>query len=345
VTTAPAAILVKGKEADAPLVAQAVHQVVEALVEGRDPATCVEEHGPAGADDLDVARLVDAMTTPPFLLDRRVVVVRDAGRLTSADAAQLAELLVAPVEGVTVVFAAGGGTIPPALQRAVAASGEVLDASVGTSLKDRKGFVVARARASSVRLDAAATDRLTAQVGEDLSRVDGMLETLAAAYGERASVGVDELEPFLGASGSVPEWDLTDAITAGDASTSLDVLHRLVGPGGRAAPAVVNTLQRTYLRLLRLDGTGARTREDAASLLSVSAFPAEKLLAATRALGAERIRQAVAWIATADEDVKGATALEPVSVLEILVARLARLHRAAGRPTASAATAPARSRA
>ena len=64
-----------------------------------------------------------------------------------------------------------------------------------------------------------------------------MLETLAAAYGEGATVGVEELEPFLGASGSVPEWDLTDAITAGDAATSLDVLHRLVGPGGRAAPA------------------------------------------------------------------------------------------------------------
>jgi DNA polymerase III subunit delta len=333
-TESVAAFLVKGREADAPLVAQAVHQVVAAVLDGRDPATCVEELGPTGADDLDVARLVDAMTTPPFLVDRRVVVVRDAGRLTSADANRLAEVLAAPVEGVTVVFAAGGGTFPPTLQKAIAAVGEVLDASVGASLKDRKGFVVARARSSSVRLDAAATDRLTAQVGEDLSRVDGMLGTLAAAYGEGASVGVEELEPFLGASGSVPEWDLTDAITAGDAATSLDVLHRIVGSGGRAAPVVVNTLQRTYLRLLRLDGAGVRTKEDAGSLLSVSAFPAGKLLAAARALGAERIRQAVAWIATADEEVKGATALEPVTVLEILVARLARLHRAAGRGAA-----------
>jgi DNA polymerase III subunit delta len=324
-------VLVKGREADAALVAQAVHHVVEALAEGRDPATCVEELGPSGVDDLNVARLVDAMTTPPFLVDRRVIVVRDAGRLSAADAAQIAELLAAPVDGVTVVFAAGGGTIPPALIRAVTACGEVLDASVGASLRDRRSFVAGRAKASSVRLDAAATERLMAQVGEDLSRVDGILETLAAAYGDGAIVGIEELAPFLGASGSVPEWDLTDAITAGDAATSLDVLHRLVGPGGRAAPAVVNTLQRTYLRLLRLDGSGARTKEDAASLLSLSAFPAGKLLAAAKALGAERIRQAVAWIATADEDVKGATGLEPQTVLEILVARLSRLHRAAGR--------------
>jgi DNA polymerase III delta subunit len=182
-----------------------------------------------------------------------------------------------------------------------------------------------------VRLDAAGIERLTAQVGEDLARVDGVLATLAAAYGEGASVTADELEPFLGATGAVPEWDLTDAIAAGDAAGSLDVLHRIVGPGGRAAPAVVFTLQRHYLRLLRLDGSGARTKEDAAAILSIGPYPAGKLLASCGSLGAERIRQAVEWVARADADVKGLSGLETIMVLEILVARLARQHRAAGR--------------
>ena len=70
----PSCVLVKGRD-DAALVAQAVHRVVESLLDGRDPATCVEELGPSGVDELDVARLVDAMTTPPFLVDRRVIVV------------------------------------------------------------------------------------------------------------------------------------------------------------------------------------------------------------------------------------------------------------------------------
>jgi DNA polymerase-3 subunit delta len=63
----------------------------------------------------------------------------------------------------------------------------------------------------------------------------------------------------------------------------------------------------------------------------MSAFPASKLLAASKAIGPERIRQGVSWVAQADADVKGATGLEPETVLEVLVARLARLHRAAGR--------------
>jgi DNA polymerase III subunit delta len=94
---------------------------------------------------------------------------------------------------------------------------------------------------------------------------------------------------------------------------------------------VVGALQRQYLRLLRLDGSGARTKDDAASMLSISAFPAGKLLAAVGALGSDRVRQAVSWVAQADADVKGATGLESAVVLEVLVARLARLHRAAGR--------------
>lgn len=318
------AILVKGP--DAALVAQGAHRAVAAILGDRDALLCVEELG-GGADDLDVAVIIDAMTTPPFLVDARVVVVRDAGRLSAGDAERIATVLADPVDGVTLVCCAGGGTVPVALQRAIGAVGEVVDTAVGSSLKDRRAFIAQRLSPGTVRLDAAAQERLAAHVGEDLARVDGVLATLAAAYGEGASIGVDELDPFLGATGSVPEWDLTDAITAGDAARSIGVLHRLVGPGGRAAPVVVSILQRHYLRMLRLDGAGARTKEQAAAILSVSPFPAGKLLAAQSALGAARIRRAVAWVAQADGDVKGATALDASTVLEILVARLARLHR------------------
>ena len=326
---APSSVLVKGR--DEALVAQATSELLDALVGTRDPSTCVEELGGGGIDDLDLARIMDALATPPFLIDRRVIVVRDAGRLSAADAEHLAPLLSEPVDGVTAVFVSGGGTVPPGLQKVIAAIGEVVDASVGTSVRDRRAFVAAHVKRSPVRLDAEGVERLTAQVGEDLARVDGVLATLAAAYGEGASVTADELEPFLGATGTVPEWDLTDAIAAGDAAGALNVLHRLVGPGGRAAPSVVFTLQRHYLRLLRLDGSGARTKDDAASVLSIGPYPAGKLLGSCGALGSARIRQAVEWVARADADVKGQSGLESDSVLEILVARLARQHRAAGR--------------
>ncbi len=331
-TTAARTVLVKG--ADPALVAQLAHRAITSLLDGRDPSTCVEEHGAPAAEELDVARLVDALTTPPFLLDRRVVVVRDAGRLATGDAERLVHVLADLPDGVGAVFVAGGGTVPAPLVRALSQAGEVLDATVGPSIRDRRAFVADEVRRARVRLDPSATEALLGHLGEDLSRVDGVLETLTATFGEGATIGIDELTPFLGATGSVPVWDLTDAMGDGDAARSLDVLHRMVGPGGRSAPEVIGALQRHYLRMLRLDGAGARTKEAAASLLSMSPFPAGKLLTSTIALGATRIRQAVSWIAAADADVKGATALEPAAVLEVLVARIARLHRAAGRGAA-----------
>ena len=60
-----------------------------------------------------------------------------------------------------------------------------------------------------------------AHLGEDLSRLGTLLSTLEAAYGSGATVGPEELEPYLGQPGSVPPWDLTDAIDKGETEVAL----------------------------------------------------------------------------------------------------------------------------
>ena len=67
-----AAVLVRGD--DASLVGQEVHDLLGTLVGTHDMAMVVEEHGGPGAEDLDVGLVVDALTTPPMLTDRRIVV-------------------------------------------------------------------------------------------------------------------------------------------------------------------------------------------------------------------------------------------------------------------------------
>jgi DNA polymerase-3 subunit delta len=315
--------LVRGD--DPALVAQAARALLERLAGGLDPSLVVEEHG--GGDELDVAMIVDACTTPPFLVDRRIVVVRDAGRLSAGEAARLAETLEDPLPSVHLVLVSGGGTIPAGLVKAVGAAGEVVEATAGRG-RDRGRWVAEQLRHAPVKLDAPAARRLEEHLGEDLGRLSGLLESLAAAYGEGASVNVAALEPFLGEAGAVPPWDLTDAIDAGDVAGALRALHRLLA-AGRAAPVVVATLHGHFSNMLRLDGADVVSGDDAAALLGArSAFVAKKALDRARQLGSERIGQAVTLIADADLDVKGMTALPPELVLEVLVARLARLTRA-----------------
>jgi len=52
---------------------------------------------------------------------------------------------------------------------------------------------------------------------EDLGRLEGILDALAAGYGAGATVRDEELLPFLGEAGAVPPWELTDAARYGSA--------------------------------------------------------------------------------------------------------------------------------
>ena len=75
--TAPT-YFVKGE--DASLVAQEVRALLAEVVGDRDHSLVVEEIGGGPGDDINVGAVVDACLTPPFLIDRRVVVVADASK-------------------------------------------------------------------------------------------------------------------------------------------------------------------------------------------------------------------------------------------------------------------------
>jgi DNA polymerase-3 subunit delta len=306
-------------------VGQAVHELLGELVGERDAATVVEEHGGPGTPDLDIGIIIDAVTTPPFITDRRVVVVRDAGRLVAGDTGRLLPCLENPIPGVVLVLVAGGGTVPAALIKAVDRVGNVVDTAVGTG-RARTQWLVDRLHDAPVRLDARAATRLGDHLGGDLSRLQGLLDTLAAAYGPGAAIDTDQLEPFLGEAGRVAPWDLTDAIDAGDTGSALVALGRLLGPGGSHPLVVLSILHRHYQAMLRLDGAGVTSGEQAATLLGTrSAYPARKALEQGRRMGPARLGRAVTLLAEADLDVRGRSALPDVTVLEVLVGRLSRL--------------------
>ncbi len=320
------AYLVRGD--DASLVAQEVRTLLAQVVGDRDHTLVVEEIGGAPGDELDVGAIVDACLTPPFLIDLRVVVVRDAGRLLTADVPRLVEVVQDPLPTAVLVLVAGGGTIPAPLIKAIAAHGEVIDVTTGKA-GERKAWLSEHLRAAPVHLDRGASDLLADHVGEDLGRVEGMLSALSAAYGEGASVTADDLEPYLGEAGNLPRYALTDAIDRGDPRTALRVLHRLFEAGGLAAMQILATLHGHFANMLALDGEDVMSERDAAAVLGTAPFVAKKALEQSRRLGSEKIATAIKLIATADLDCRGVSGLDPEMVIEILVARLATQTRPA----------------
>ena len=327
--------LVKGD--DASVVAQEVRALLADVVGDLDHALVGEEIGGGPGEELSVGAVVDACLTPPFLVDRRVVVVREAGRLLTADVPRLVEVVKDPLPSTVLVLVGGGGTVPAPLVKAVNAAGKIIDVTTSKA-GDRKAWLHEHLRGAPVKLEPAAADLLAGHVGEDLGRVEGLLGALSAAYGEGARISADELAPYLGEAGNVPRYELTDAIDKGDPGRALLVLHRMLDAGGLVPIQVLATLHGHFANMLALDGDDVAGERDAAALLGTAPFVAKKALEQSRRLGSTRIAEAVNLIAAADLDVRGASGLNAEVVIEILVARLARQTRPArsARPRAPA---------
>ena len=289
---------------------------------GDDPMA-VEDYG---GEEIDLAAVADACRTPPFLAARRVVVVRYIGRFGADEVAPLLEYLAEPLVTTDLILVGGGGKPATRLTDAIKKAGGLIETRVDG--RDAKPWVRERAAARGIRFDAAAEGVLLNHLGEDLSRLVGLLEVLRAVYGEGAKVGPEELEPYLGDAGAVAPWELTDAIDNGETAAALAALHRMLAAGERHPLVVLASLHRHVATMLRLDDPGiAKGR---------STFPAKKALTQLRRIGPGAVVEMCGLVADAEVALKGASALPPEMVLEVLVARLCRVARVS-RPAAKTA--------
>ncbi len=330
------------KANDGTLLSKAVSSTVSDLVGGGDASLMVEElteeQYRMEDESFALTRLVDSAQTPPFLTEHRVVVGRHLGRFSkAADVEGLVAYLESPLDSTNLVLVWEKGVspkqdrlgaIPKSLSTAIeAAGGKMLDVGIPGG-KGAKNWLDAQLKSATVRLDGAAKASIVDRLGEERSRVVALLSTLEAVYGADEVITAQQVEPFLGESGDVPPWDLTDAIDSGRINVALEKLHRMLGSGGRHPLQIMATLQTHYLRMLRLDGAPVAGEKQAAELLGMkgSTFPAKKALTQTKRLGSANIKNAVELLAEADRNLRGEIAWPPALVVEVLVARLANLR-------------------
>lgn len=323
--------------------------LIAELLEGDDRSLTVEEFTvpgrgdtdePVGRDDI-VGAVLNAASSPPFMTARRIVVVRDVGNLRAADAAPLVASLDDPLPTTELILVVGGGKTPDALDKAARAHGTVTKpASEKTT-----DVLALELAAHDLDLTPDARDALRAHVGDDAGLLPGLVVTLGSAHAPGTTLDVDDVTPYLGEAGSIPVWDLTNAIERGDVPGALATVRRLLTVTSPRQPKPMHPLQITamlhghYRRLLRLDDPAVRTNEDAAAAIGGRTNPraAGFRLRQARALGTDGLRRAFDLLARADLDLKGARAIPEDAVAELLVARLAALAPASRRS-------PARSR-
>ena len=321
------------KGSDPVLLEDAAMEVIREVLGDRDRSEVLEEFR---GEDYEIGEVVLAASTIS-MFDERVVVARNMGRFASAELAPVLELFVDPPAEVAVVFVwdrpttagARANPVPKKLSDAIkSAGGTVVDTSAPSG-KGRDGWYRDQFAGADVELDARAKALVRETLGDDVGRLPALLNLLGAANPSGSTLGVDDVLPHLGESGGVPPWDLTDAIDSANATKAVGLVRRMTGGGGRHPLQVMVTLQNHFERMLRLDGAGVRSDKDAAALLGMkgSTYPAKKALQQGSKLGTERLNRATQLLATADVELRGSTGTPAEAVLELLVARLARLSR------------------
>jgi len=325
---------------DATMVYDALHNAVAIALGDLDPAVALQDFTAkdvtGGAESI-APRILEALNTPPFLVERRVVVVRDAQLLTADEAAPIVAWMQDPSPETALVLAVVGAKS----SRFVKAASDVIEVNVGSNQRARADFIEEKFRQYAVVADPPAVQFVAERVGDDVARVDALARSLRAIYGS-APLKVRQIEDYVGDAGGVPAWDLTDAIDSGDVTKAIVTARRMLDSQDRAGLQIVNILQRHYLAMARLEGSGVRDRDEARVVLSMKGYPAEKILRTSQRLGAERIATAVRWVTNADVDLKGGVSyggrdlegdadVTDLTVIEVLVARLARLTDGARR--------------
>lgn len=311
------------KGADPALVGDAVALQVRACVGTEDRSMVLDEFD----GEYVLSAVVEAARTPPFLADKRVVLARNVSQ-HKGDLDVLIEFLDTTPDDVDVLLDWGSGAVTPRLLTAVKkAGGLVVDPTPPTSLKDRREWWNEQIEAHDVHLDAKAASLVAEWLGEDVARWPRLADALKVAYG-KTQITSELLEPFLGVRGDVKPWDLTDAIDSGDARRAIVVVRRMMEAGERHPLQILAQLHSHISRIARLDGRNVSSRDEAEGVLGVKGFPAEKAMKAYRSLGSEGVRKAFELLAGADFDVRGGTGLDDAVVMDVLVARLARLGRA-----------------
>jgi DNA polymerase-3 subunit delta len=319
------------------------------LIKGADPVlisekltevlTAISDAGPCDQDEFEgteyeLGEVVMAASTPS-MFGRRLLIARNASRFGTAELAPLIDWMASPMEGTVLVLvwerpegASRTNPVPKSLGAAMASAGQLHDVGVpGGRGKDQ--WVREQIDAMGVRLDRSAVSLVLDRIGDDAGRLVGLRRTLEGAFGPGAQLSAAEIEPFVGAEGSVPPWDLTDAIDRGDARAAVIAARRMVDGGERHPLQVMASIVNHFKQIAALDGAGITSEKDAAALLGMkgSTFPAKKAMNAARSLGSTRVKGAIDLLAEADVHLRGGIGWPPELVLEMLVARLANLSK------------------
>lgn len=269
------------------------------------------------------ARIVDAARTLPMLASSRLVLVREAEALASAELDKLADYLEAPSVSSCVVLVAEKLDGRTRLAKRAQKLELVVDASPLRAAEVR-GFAQHEAERRGVRLAPEAAAALLDAIGSDLPAIDDALERLGLYVGAGAIIDVAAVEACVAKVRVESIWALVDAVGMRDRRIALKAAASLLAdrePALRILAMLARQL-RMVGRMQSALAAGAPPQE-AARQAGAPPFKARELATAARRFEPRALARAFTVLAETDLALKGSKR-PPDTVLEGAILELTR---------------------
>ena len=163
----------------------------------------------------------------PMMSERRVVRIKDFGKLRETDEEIIIRYLDRPVDSTVMIFAADDLDKRKKLTKSLLANCAVVEFP---AVKDAEAKAWARTRLKELKTTA--DDRVLTEiirlVGTNLQTLSSELDKLAAAAIETRQITLELVNQLIGRSRELSNFDLGDHLVAGDRRRALEALHRLL---------------------------------------------------------------------------------------------------------------------
>jgi DNA polymerase-3 subunit delta len=208
-----------------------------------------------------VTAVLEPVTALSLFASSQIALIRNFTHLLTGDDADrlLAGIDGGVGEGSALVFAATGSGPADKIDKRVKGYKGLAKRGPVIELNEQKPEVLAdwlrrKAEAEGKKLARGAADLLLARVGSDMGVLKGELDKALLYCYESSRIDVADLEKLVGKSREDAVWDVTEAVSRGDARRALSILDDLVSTGTFPlvilAPLVRQTRHLLQARLL-----------------------------------------------------------------------------------------------
>jgi DNA polymerase III subunit delta len=268
-----------------------------------------------------VQAAVAAAEQLPMMSDRRVIRIRNFGKLREADEEILIRYLDNPVASTVMIFIADELDKRKKATRRLLEVCTVVDFS---PLKDAEAKAWAKSRLKELKVaaDEQVLTEIVRLVGTNVQTLYTELDKLASAAVDSGRITLELVDELIGRSRELSNFELGDHLMANNRRRALETLHRLLDDGAEPV-MLIGLIASNYHRIAlgrHLLSRGGR--DEVFRNVSMPPFKRDTYLATLQRSDARKIARGIQLIAAADLAIKTSQAT-PRLQLELLVCELA----------------------